>query len=94
MKRRSVNNKNLKILKELFWDYKWNSVLKRLHSPFVIARVLEIGNKNQVKELEKAIGKEKIKDFLKNYPRLLSKSSLNFWRLYYGIQKKETFKRT
>ena len=94
MKRRSVNNKNLKILKELFWDYKWNSVLKRLHSPFVIARVLEIGNKNQVKELEKAIGKEKIKDFLKNYPRLLSKSSLNFWRLCYGIQKKETFKRT
>jgi len=40
---------NLKILKELFWDYKWNSVLKSLDSPFVVARVLKIGNKNQVK---------------------------------------------
>jgi hypothetical protein len=36
-------NKDIKILKELFWDYKWNSVLKKLDSPFVIARVLEIG---------------------------------------------------
>ena len=51
---------------ELFWDYKWDSVLKKYDSPFVIARVLEIGNKKQVKELEKEIGKEKIKEFLKN----------------------------
>ena len=57
MKNRS---KNLKILKELFWDYEWNSVLKKLDSPFVIARVLEIGNKEQVKALEKALGVKKI----------------------------------
>jgi len=87
-------NKNLKILKELFWDYKWNSVLEKLDSPFVIARVLEIGNKEQVKELEKAIGKEKIKYFLKKYENLLSKQSLNFWRLCYGIKSKRTSKRT
>ena len=87
-------NKNLKTLKELFWDYKWNSVLEKLDSPFVIARVLEIGNKEQVKELEKAIGKEKIKDFLKKYENLLSKQSLNFWRLCYGIKSKRTSKRT
>ncbi len=78
-------SKDIKILKELFWDYKWNSVLKKLDSPFVIARVLEIGNKEQVKILEKAIGKEKIKDFLKKYENLLSKQSLNFWKLCYGI---------
>ena len=89
-----MKNKNLKILKELFWDYKWDSVLEKLDSPFVIARVLEIGNKEQVKELEKAIGKEKIKDFLKKYENLLSKQSLNFWRLCYGIKSKRTSKRT
>jgi O-phosphoseryl-tRNA(Cys) synthetase len=80
-------SKDIKILKELFWDYKWNSVLKKLDSPFVIARVLEIGNKEQVKVLEKAIGKEKIKDLLKKYENLLSKQSLNFWKLCYGIKK-------
>ncbi len=91
MKNRS---KNLKILKELFWDYKWNSVLKKLDSPFVIARVLEIGNKKQVKEFEKAVGIKKIKDFLKNYENLLSKQSLNFWRLCYEVKSKKTSKRT
>jgi len=87
-------NKNLKILKELFWDYKWDSVLEKIDSPFVIARVLEIGNKEQVKELEKVIGGNKIKDFLKKYENLLSKQSLNFWRLCYGIKSKRTSKRT
>uniref|UniRef100_A0A7V5XFB3 DUF6922 domain-containing protein n=1 Tax=Thermodesulfobacterium geofontis TaxID=1295609 RepID=A0A7V5XFB3_9BACT len=90
MKNRS---KNLKILKELFWDYEWNSVLKKLDSPFVIARVLEIGNKDQVKELEKVVGKEKIKNFLKNYENLLSKQSLNFWKLCYGVKSKKITKR-
>jgi hypothetical protein len=89
-----MKNKNLKILKELFWDYNWDSVVEKLDSPFIIARVLEIGNKEQVKELEKAIGKEKIKDFLKKYEKLLSEQSLNFWRLCYGIKSKRTFKRT
>ena len=85
--------KNLKILKELFWDYKWNSVLKKFDSPFVIARVLEIGNKDQVKELEKVVGKEKIKNFLKNYENLLSKQSLNFWKLCYGVKSKRITER-
>jgi hypothetical protein len=86
--------KSLKILKVLFWDYKWKSVVKKLDSPFVIARVLEIGDKEQVKELERAIGQEKIKKFLKKYENLLSKQSLNFWRLCYGVQSKRTLKRT
>jgi|GEM_PF-708008 len=83
-------NKNLKILKELFWDYKWDSVVEKLDSPFVIAKVLEIGNKEQAKELEKAIGVNKIKDFLEKYENFLSKQSLNFWRLCYVIQSKRT----
>lgn len=81
------DKEKLRILKELFWDYNWESVLKNLDSPFVIARVLEIGNKKQVKEFINAIGSEKIKDFLNNYPKLLSKQSLNFWRLCYGVKK-------
>jgi len=87
-----MKNKNLKILKELFWDYKWSSVIKKLDSPFVIARVLEIGNKEQVKELERALGKEKINDFLKKYEKLLSKQSLNSGNYAMEFKQKELLK--
>ncbi len=83
-------SKSLKILKDLFWDYDFKSVLKNLDSPFVIARVLEIGDKEQVKTFISHIGKEKIVNFLTNYDKLLSKQSLNFWRLCFGIEEKTT----
>jgi len=57
---RRNNKPKLEILKDLFWDYKWDSVIKNLDSPFVITRVLEIGNKEQVKEFLSYIGSEKI----------------------------------
>lgn len=88
------NECNLEILQDLFWDYNWESVLKNLDSPFVIARVLEIGNKQQVKEFIFYVGSQKIKEFLKKYDKLLSKQSRNFWRLCYGIGDKETIKKT
>ncbi|MFN4226526.1 MAG: DUF6922 domain-containing protein [Candidatus Ratteibacteria bacterium] len=80
------NKNTIKILKDLFWDYKWESVVRNLDSPFVIARVLEIGNKEQVKTLLSLIGSEKIKNFLKKYGKLLSTQSLNFWRLCFEIK--------
>ncbi|MCS7250779.1 MAG: hypothetical protein N2323_07275 [candidate division WOR-3 bacterium] len=87
-------NKRLSFLKEIFWDYQWQSVLKNLTSPFVIARVLEIGTSRQVKELIKIIGEERIREFLKKYDKLLSKQSQNFWKLCYGIKEKKTSKKT
>lgn len=75
------NNPKLQILKDLFWDYKWESVINNLDSPFVIARVLEIGNERQVKVFISFVGWEKILDFLSKYEKLLSKQSFNFWRL-------------
>jgi hypothetical protein len=88
------NMKKIEILKELFWDYKWESVLEKMDSPFVISRVLEIGNKYQVKTLEQVVGKQKIKNFLKKYENLLSEQSLNFYKLCYGVKSKKTFNRT
>ena len=89
----TTNRNKLHLLKPLFWDYNWDSVLKNLDSPFAIARVLEIGNKEQVKLFVNEIGDEKIKDFLMNHGHLLSKQSLNFWRLCYGIKKEKTSER-
>lgn len=45
--------KSLKSLKKLFWEYDWNSVKKNLKSTYVIFRVLEFGNFEQFKILQK-----------------------------------------
>jgi hypothetical protein len=73
----------IEILKEFFWDYKWESVREKMDSPFVISRVLQ-----------KVIGKQKIKNFLKKYENLLSEQSQNFYKLCYGVKSKKTFNRT
>lgn len=78
----------IEILKDLFWDYDWESVLKNLDSPFVIARVLEMENKEQVKAFVSRIGSERIREFLTKYEKLLSKQSLNFWKLIYETKEK------
>ncbi|MEO0144381.1 MAG: hypothetical protein ABIL49_07495 [candidate division WOR-3 bacterium] len=88
-----LNNKLIKTLKDLFWDYDWESVLRNLDSPFVISRVLEIGNKEQVRAFLSVVSEEKIKEFLTKYEKLLSKQSLNFWRLVYGIKDENSKKR-
>ncbi len=77
-------SKGLEKLKPLFWDYKWESVLKNLSSPFVITRVLEIGNSEQVRILIEHIGNDALKEYIENYAKEhLSKLSYNFWKLYY-----------
>jgi len=71
-------------LKPLFWEYKWESVKKNMDSVFVISKILELGSPEQIKILEKTVGKEKIRNFLEEKGRkLLSPKSYNFWKNYY-----------
>jgi hypothetical protein len=78
------NAGDIDILKPLFWDYDWASVKQNLLSPFVIARVLELGDPEQFRVLAKVIGDHAIKAFLiRKGKRLLSRRSYNFWQLFY-----------
>ncbi len=71
-------------LRNLFWDYNWESVLENLNSPFVISRVLEMGGKEEVKIFLKKVGHKEIRKFLKNYgSKLLSEINYNFWVKFY-----------
>lgn len=80
-----MNKKEIKKLKILFWDYKWESVEKNLDSPLVISRILELGNPEQFEILSGFLGHEKIYRFLKEKgKKLLSKKSFNFWKIYYA----------
>ena len=83
---KSLIKKTEKILHSLFWEYKWESVKKNLTSPFVIARVLELGNPEQFRIFSELVGEETIKNFLREKgKKLLSPQSFNFWRIYYSI---------
>lgn len=83
--------KKVEVLRSLFWDYDFESVKKKLHSYFVIARVLELGTYEQFEVLKALLSDKKIIEFLKSKKgkKLLSRKSLNFWLIYYEI-KKET----
>lgn len=84
MMRDTIKQSDLEILRPLFWEYDWNSVREKLNSPFVIARILELGNPEQFHVLAELVGDEVIKTFLREKgERLLSPQSFNFWRLYY-----------
>ncbi len=68
----------------MFWDYNWDSVLKNLNSPYVIARLLEIGGEEEVKIFLSKVSQKKIREFLKNYgSKLLSEINYNFWVKFY-----------
>ena len=76
------------LLRNLFWEYDFNDILKDLSNIIVIERVLEFGDKEQIKILFKYVDKQKIIEYLETTgKRRLSKKSLNFWREYFGIKK-------
>jgi hypothetical protein len=89
IKKKTVPSTKFNKLKPLFWDYEIESVKTHLDSVFVISRVLELGNPEQFEIFRSTISDKKIKDFLKSKKaeQLLSKKSLNFWQIYYGIKK-------
>jgi len=83
MKAKDKDNR-VDILKPLFWEYDWASVKENLCSPFVIARVLELGDPKQFRALTDQVGDETIKAFLvQKGNRLLSARSFSFWHLFY-----------
>jgi len=79
-----ASKEEIEKLRSLFWEYKWESVKEKLDSVFVISKILELGSPEQIKILEKAVGKKKIRNFLKEKgEKLLSPKSYNFWKNYY-----------
>lgn len=78
-----------KVLFPLFWEYDIDSLAKNLTSPFVIARVLELGNPQQFFIFTRMVGNKVIKTFINEKgEKLLSPQSYNFWRLYYRRQER------
>jgi hypothetical protein len=69
-------------LKLLFWDYDLEAIDFQTSNKFIIERVLEKGNFENVKTLLKMYGEEKILNIINNSTNI-SKATQNFWNLYF-----------
>ena len=89
MKDLNKESSKIEILQPLFWDCKWDSVKENLGSPFVIARVLEFGDPEEINLFVRLVGKDSIKRFLREKgKKLLSPRSYNFWKMVFLANEK------
>lgn len=77
-----------KFLRKYFWDINISELDIEKYSRFVIERILEFGNKEAVKWMEKEFDQKEIERVLKLSKRLSSKTA-NFWRFILGVNKNE-----
>jgi hypothetical protein len=73
----------------LFWDVNLGELDEKKHSDFIIQRILERGDLDDLQWAMVMYGDEVVRNiFLKNFMKVDSKSQ-NFWCLFFNINKLE-----
>jgi predicted nucleotidyltransferase len=75
-------------IKRLFWDVDKDAVNLKLHQSYIIRRIMDYGNIDDVKWMLAAYTTEEIVEVLRK-SRALSRKSANFWSAYFNIPKEE-----
>lgn len=84
----SAQRKIPKRVKRLFWDVKKEEVNLELHYPYIISRIMDFGNEEDVQWMLKTFSQEQIKEVVKKRKGLSKKSAI-FWSVYLGIPRGE-----
>ncbi len=71
-------------LNHLFWDVRVETFDPRKYPAYTIARILELGDEEDVKWMRQNFSEYEIKDVVMK-SRNLSPKSANFWAFIYGI---------
>ena len=79
-----INKKRPEISKRAFWDIDYNSIDWDKNCRYLIVRVIEKGKLNDLFELIKYYGKEKIKQELISAPQLPQRTYY-FAKTYFGL---------
>jgi len=74
--------KNLR--KSLFWDVDFKKLNSQKDAQFIIGRILDLGNLQEWKTIEKFYGLKKIKEVAQNH-NFSDKRSANLWAMVLGI---------
>lgn len=73
----------------LFWDVNQDELNPDKHGIFIVKRILEKGNLDDIGWAMKLYGREFVADvFQKNIGKFDSRSG-NFWRLYFNLNKSQ-----
>lgn len=68
----------------LFWDTNISKIHIKRNARYIIERVLEFGNMDAVKWLQKVYTLQTIIDVL-NMSRIITEKSHNFWLIWFGV---------
>lgn len=74
--------------KNIFWDADIEKIDPKKHQNYIIERILEYGNREQVIWMLNFYDKNKIIEILKS-SRQLSEKSANFWANYFNLSYEE-----
>ena len=75
-------------VKRLFWDVRKEELDSKLHRSFIIARILDFGDMDDVKWMLEAYSHDEIIEVVKNR-RGISRKSAIFWSVYFNIPRDE-----
>jgi len=76
----------LQSFKKYFWDINPSTLNKRIHSQFIIERILEYGDEKTFKWLRENFTLDEIKSILYKSKNLSPKSA-NFWQFIFTLNK-------
>lgn len=72
-------------IKKYFWDVNTKELDTSKHSKYIIERLLELGDREATKWLQKSYSKDAIIETIKN-SRNLSPKSRNYWEIIYNLK--------
>lgn len=75
-------------IKRLFWDVDKESVDLKHHRSYIIKRIMDYGNIEDVRWMLKTYSPEEIIEIVKKR-RGLSRKSATFWSIYFNIPREE-----
>lgn len=75
-------------VKRLFWDVRKEEIDLHLHCPYIISRIIDYGNGEDVKWMLKTYKQKQIVEVLKRR-RGISRKSAIFWSIFFQIPQEE-----
>jgi len=84
-------NRNMQILEKinLFWDIDRNEIDPQVHGSFVVERILEKGDMEDIAWAVNFYGQEFVRNVFQKNSNKFDLKSNNFWCLYFNLNKTE-----
>lgn len=83
VKKKQKKNQHIRFRQSLFWDVDPKTIDPQKHARYIIERVLEFGNDEEVRWLARYYSPEKIKDTIRRSRGVLHEKTKALWSLVF-----------